>query len=128
MGMTDISESSPVPSPQFNAGVAVVSDYAGRCSPFAPARIRIWWTLNNPYASTFQARIYENGIYIATVTALEYVKIIGGQIEDGLQGSYSNWTYRVDIVRISNGAVVASQESSPWGQYYGVCSDGHLLQ
>lgn len=121
MGMTDVSESSPVLTPQFTSGPSVQSTNPGSCSPsFVYASLRVSWTLSASYGITYQAKTYENGILVATSALLYHDKSIA-QIEDGYDGSVSNWTYRVDIVRISDGAVVTSQESSPWVQSYGRC-------
>jgi hypothetical protein len=127
MGMTDVSVTAPAPAtPQIASGPGVASTDAGLCS-FAhtvtrSAAIRVSWTLTNPYGVTFEAKVYENEILVAVTTGLFYDKVISGQVENGSLSLMSDWTYRVDIVRISDGAVVDSNYSSAWQQIYGDCS------
>lgn len=126
--MTDVSESSPVPTPQITAGPTVATGFAGACNTFLHtvafrATVRISWTLSAGYAGLYQAKIYENGILIVTSTSTFYDRNVDGLVEGSNHTFTSNWTYRVDIVRISDNAVVSSGTTAAWVQDYGNCSN-----
>lgn len=131
MALSDVTVTTP-PSPQFSVNPSVVSTNSGACNSFShtmtqSASIRISWVLTLPYSTNFVARVYQNGVLVSgDLTNLYYDKVIG-QVEYGSQSSLSDWTYRVDIIRVSDGAVVASAESAAWIQQYGNCSGGNAV-
>lgn len=126
MGMTDVSESSPIVTPQFTAGPTVGTGFAGACNTSTHtvafrATVRVSWTLSAPYGALYQAKIYENGIFVTNWGATSWDKNVDGLVEGSNRTFTSDWTYRVDIVRISDNAVVASATTAAWVQDYGTC-------
>jgi hypothetical protein len=126
MALSDVTESSPPVVPHFTAGPTVATLFAGTCNvPLrivaSPATLRVSWTLSSAYGALYQAKVYENGILKNTSTNFNYDKIVSGYVEGDNDTMDADWTYRVDIVRISDSAVVASG-SVNWQKSYGNCS------
>lgn len=126
LGAAVIVASGPVVS-----GVSVSSINAGACAlrfVAVEAQIRISWSLTSPDAALYDVLLYENGGLLATLagTTIQYDKTISGSVEDpsGSYGSHwsSNWVYRVDVVRKSDGVVVSSASAPQWTLQYGDCT------
>jgi hypothetical protein len=113
-------------SPSVNNVVVNTSD-TGSCSPPTPARILVSWNIANFDAALHVMKVYENGILVNTGTVASYAKRIGSYVEYGSIGSFtSDWTYRVDLIRLSDNHVLSSSTSAPWNQLYGSCNGGVL--
>lgn len=104
----------------------------GQCHAFngtviAPASIRVSWTVTNPDATTYSAKLYKDGILISTqdtAASMTYDEVISGQVVDGPHFQWqSNWVFRVDIAAKGGGGVVSSKISAAWQETYGSCSD-----
>lgn len=115
-------------TPQFTVLPTVTSAFAGFCSggrgavTSASAAIQLAWSLSPGYGTSYYARIYENDILVSSnITASTYTRSMTGLVESG-GGNPANLTFRVDIVRRSDSAVVASRSSAQWTQRYaGTC-------
>lgn len=93
------------------------------------ATVHIAWTITAPNPSTYKTRIKRSGADRSGLllnTATSFDDTVQGYIENGLINKVftSNYTYTVEIVRISDGVVVASAAAQPWVQDYGNCSGG----
>jgi len=101
---------------------------AGACFGSIPnpaASIRVTWTITNPDAALYSAKLYENNILKSTqdtAASMNYDKTVAGFVEGG-NGNWWNadWTYRVDVVRKSDSEVVSTGTSAEWTQQYGEC-------
>jgi hypothetical protein len=105
---------------------------AGLCHAFngtviTPASIRVSWSVTNPDAANYSAKLYKDGILISTqdtAASMTYDETISGQVVDAPHFQWtSNWVFRVDIAAKSDGAVVSSKTSLAWQETYGTCSD-----
>lgn len=112
------------------SSIAAASLRAGECSPghttpALSAQVRVSWALVNEDTSVYDTKLYENGVLVATPTGLtQWDKTITGSVEYGNRAPWSaNWTYRLDVVRKSDGQVVASKTSALFHMEYGGCAD-----
>ena len=106
----------------------VATNQAGACfagSPDPSASITVDWTITNP-SSDYRMRLYENDIqvYVADSDGVSsYDKEVTGFVQNGSGGPWNaDWTYRVDVERKSDSAVVSTQTSATWTQAYGSCT------
>jgi hypothetical protein len=115
------------PVPQISNAV-IVQTNAGACgfggTVTTSAQNRLSWTLVNPNAVDYDIGVYENGVRISggpgNTTFLDME--ITGSVRNGPFSQWnSNWTYRVDVERKSDGVVVASATSNNWNVTYGSC-------
>ena len=120
-----MGEGAAVTDPSVNTPT-VATNNAGACtagSPDPEASIRVSWTITNS-AAGYTTKVYENDILVSSqaITLDFYDKTVTGAVQNGPNGSWNaDWTYRVDIVRTSDGSVVSSGTSSQWTQLYGSC-------
>ena len=128
-GLATLPTLGAVTVSSFDTGSCDVGGDGGLATP---AQIQISWGMTNPDDAQYQLKVYENGVLMSggtlacSATGLE--KTITGAVEAGVDGEAghgsewtSDWTYRVDLVRLSDGVAVQTQSSSPWRQTYGVC-------
>jgi hypothetical protein len=119
------------PAPSLSGGT-VSHLTAGACNGVGgvstPAQLQVSWGVANPDAVNYSIKIYENSVFQSTISgsSTTYAKTITGYVEDtsgGRSGTFtSNWTYRVDLVRLSDGVVVSSVTTAAWQQLYGDCT------
>lgn len=129
-----IPQTGPVEGPTPTLSNVALTHSAGVCSGISisvSARITVNWSETNFNSALHEHRIYQDNVLIATLgAASSYSKFIPGVIEDGCGSSWqSDWVFRVDTVRKSNGGVLASVEATAnvgthhiW--YYGTCCGG----
>jgi hypothetical protein len=89
------------------------------------ATVGISWTVTNGDDALYEIKVYEDGILIATKTGTttQHTKTVTGFVEDGFFNPFfADWTYRVDMVRISDSVVVDTKTAADWEQWYGTCS------
>jgi hypothetical protein len=89
------------------------------------ASLRVTWTVTNGDAANYEIKVYEDGILKATQggTSTSYTKTVTGFVEDGFYNAFfADWTYRVDMCRISDSEVVDTKTAADWEQWYGTCS------
>lgn len=111
------------------SGAVVVSDFMGACYNGAldtPASIELQWNVAQANNTLYETQIRENGVLVATVpsTTTSWLKEVTGYVQNGSYHQFtSNWTYKVDMVRKSDGVAVGSTTASTWAQLYGKCSE-----
>jgi hypothetical protein len=110
------------------ANVVVTSLDAGSCASSRDAAIQVAWNLTNPNAGSYDILVYENDILIDTLagSATSWTKSIPGMCgypeNNPLIDAHSlDLTYRLDVVRHTDGQVVSSAASDTWTHLYGVC-------
>lgn len=110
------------------SAVVLSTAIAGACAGpgiiATSASVHIAWTLTNPDPSLYSVKVYENGALLQTLAgdATSYDKPVSGAVENGSTASwFSNWTYRVDVVRNSDSVAVSSATSTAWVKKYGGC-------
>jgi hypothetical protein len=116
------------PTPQFTGTTSVHSTSAGFCSGgpgsgvTSSAAIQLVWNITPLYSTSYFARVYENNILVLdNSTAFTFNKTMTGLVENS-GGNPANLIYRIDIVRRSDGVVVASSTAPQWTkQYAGHC-------
>ncbi|HEX7019007.1 MAG TPA: hypothetical protein VF159_03285 [Gemmatimonadaceae bacterium] len=121
------------PAPLIS-GAAVAHESFGACGAgskagqtLSSASIRVSWVLTNPAPNDYYLRVYENGSLVATLSGADtfWVKTIAGSVDAGHGARsakwFSNWTYRIDIVRKVDQVVVGSATTAPWVNQYGSC-------
>jgi hypothetical protein len=124
--MHDIAVSALTPQVSSIAAASLQSGSCtvGQTTPAQPAKVRTSWTLANMDTSLYDTKLYENGVLVATPTGvLLWDKTIAGSVEYGNRAPwFASWTYRLDIVRKSDGQVVATRTSATFAQEYGGCT------
>lgn len=120
------------------SGLSVSSLSGGACriggggGLLIAAKVIVQWSVANPNDPQYAIKVYENGVLFGDGTIpsshVSYTKTVAGSVEIGVPGEsgsgqwVSNWTYRIDLVRLSDGVAVQSLTSFLWAQGYGVCS------
>lgn len=110
------------------SNLTVVSGGGGACATDPRgtdtyATVAIRWSLSNFDATLFDLKLYQDGVLIQTLpgdaTSASYDT---GYVEGASQSQFwSNWVFRVDGVKKSDGTVVSSQTAPPFVQLYGSC-------
>lgn len=117
--------------PPTTSTPSVTSTSTGACAlgvPSPAASIRVSWTITNPDATLYEAKLYENSILVSTqntAASMTWDKTITGSVESAQAVSgfwFADWTYRLDVVRKSDSQVMDSKTSTMWGQEYGSCT------
>lgn len=128
--LAQASPSTPYPA---ISGVAANEPTGGACSSVVhglvqtPAQVQLTWAMAHVDTTNFETKVYENSILVATVTndVLSWTKTITGAVSVANGGNSafftSNWTYRVDVSRKSDGSVVDSVNGPTWIELYGGC-------
>lgn len=115
----------PPPDPSFSVAPSSASVFGGFCSGGSvgfPAKLRVSWTAINFNAALHEFRVYQDSILVNTTSSSSWDKDVVGYILDGFfHPVFFSWLFRVDIVRKSDGVVLASG-STTWSHYYGTCS------
>lgn len=113
---------SSIAAASLNPGHCVV----GTTVPSQSAQVRASWTLTNMDTTLYDTKLYENNVLVATTTGvLLWDKTVTGAVEFGNRNPWSaSWTYRLDIVRKSDGQIVARKTASEFDQEYGGCTGG----
>lgn len=104
-------------------GEATISDSAGSC-PSNDASLVVSWTVINPDDATYELHVLENGGLASTqlCSSTSFTKPITGFIESGPYRQFtSRWTFVIQLVRKSDGVVIASRTASEWVVLYGAC-------
>lgn len=129
LAMAASQTTAPVPTPQLS-NLAVARITGGACGGGGPsgisehAAIRVSWVVTDFDIGLHTMRVYENNILKSSQSESQYDKTVFGSVEYGPFSQWrSDWTYRVDVVRIADGAVLASQQAAAWQQTYGACID-----
>lgn len=120
---------APPPVPALTS--AYITHFAGVCNSHilqVNATVTVNWTQTNFDNTLHEYRIYQDNVLVSVQgTSSLYFKQVSGVVEDGCGSSWqSDWVFRVDIVRKSDGVVLASREATGnannhhvW--YYGTC-------
>lgn len=120
------SQLPPATTPQLTFA-SVFSTGAGACSGTAAspsASIRVSWSAINFDPALHVFKVYENNILKAITTDTLWDKTITNSIENGPYSQWtSDWTYRIDIENVGNGAVRSTMSTDTWAQLYGSCRD-----
>lgn len=98
----------------------------GTCitTPLQPAGIRLDWTATNFNSATQDFKVYRDGVFVSSTDSLAYALQIAGLVEnDAHHPQDIAFNYRVDIVRTSDSAVLASKSVSAT-KSYGNCTGG----
>lgn len=123
---------APTTVPSFGTSASVARVTAGACSGGATspdAQIQIAWGITNPDTVNYSLTLLENGSVLANgiaCNASTYNKTITNFVETtellAPNEFQSNWTYTVQLIRLSDGVVIASSVTSAWIQTYATCS------
>lgn len=115
----------PETTPEFTSGPSAAIQFDGFCSGGSvsfPSRTNISWTASNFNASLHDYKVYKDGILVSTQSTSPYTHQVDGFITNGFfHPTFKSWTFRVDIVRKSDSAVLATG-SVVWSAYYYLCS------
>lgn len=106
--------------------MSIVTAIQGTCltTPLQPAAIRVQWTATNFNSVTQIFKVYRDGVYVTQTTSLQYVLSLAGLVENNQQHPQDiTFNYRVDIVRTSDLAVLATKSASVT-KSYGNCTGG----
>lgn len=121
--------SVPGATPQVTS-IATVSLRAGACQaghtqPLISAAVRTTWAVSNMDQNLYDTRLYQNGTLVGIVTNVsQWDQDVSGSVEDGNRAMWSyDWSYRLDVVRKSDGQVVASRTAATLTRNYGGCTD-----
>jgi hypothetical protein len=118
--------SPPPPLPSLSA-LGVTSARSGTCPATNNdwAVVEVGWTVTNGGDPAYEIHVLENGTLVGTLTssAVFWDKTVTNYIfnSTNVPRFTSNWTYTVQLVRISDGVVVQSLVSSAWTHLYGSC-------
>jgi hypothetical protein len=123
---------SPTTIPSFGTAAQVGRVTGGACNGGATdpdAQIQVTWAINSPDNTNYSITVLENGSVIQSglaCNASTFTKTITNFVETtqllAPNEFQSNWTYTVQLVRISDGVVIASSVTSAWIQTYATCS------
>lgn len=105
---------------------------AGACSGHTvspSASIRVTWTVANADDTHYSTKVYfsdAGGGFILQITQASSVvtfdMLVDGERENGTVHDFtSNWIFRVDVARKSDGLVVSTKTSAAWQKAYGHC-------
>lgn len=120
------SQAAPDTTPTITSfGVATLT--AGSCAGNTvdiSASLRATWAATNFNPTLHKYSLYINNILETTTTGTSYDKEVSGLVEGNPRHPVSkHWTYRLDIVRLSDSAVLASSSVSVT-KSYGDCNSG----
>jgi hypothetical protein len=98
----------------------------GHTQPSQSAAVRTTWVVSNMDATLFDLKLYQNDVLVGTVTGTsQYDQDVNGSVEYGNRYPWSaSWAYRIDVVRKSDGQIVASKAGAAFNMEYGGCSGG----
>jgi hypothetical protein len=122
------NSAAPPPPPIPSLGAVTVSSVRSGSCPATNndwAEVEVGWGLTNGGNPAYEIHILENGSLVGTVsssTTFWDKSIVNYIFNSTIVPKFtSNWTYTVQLVRISDGVVVQSQVSSAWLHLYGSC-------
>lgn len=127
-----LAQAVSTPTGPVLSGGTVSTTNAGACliangGVATPAQIQIAWSIAGVDAANYDIKIYENSVLLSTLagSATSTSKTITGYVQDDA-GAYtgrfvSNWVYRIDMVRKSDGVVVSTRSTANWIVQYGDC-------
>ena len=82
------------------------------------------WSMANVDDVTYQNKIYENSVYVATKlnSVVTYAVTAPGVQTDSRHVTAVDKTYRIDVIRISDSAVVSSATGNDYIDTFGDCT------
>lgn len=109
-------------TPTLNS-LALTTSTKGTCftTPLQPAVVRLDWTSTGFSAGGQDYKVYRDGVLVNTTDSTSYILSLAGLVEDDTHHAQDiTFNYRVDIVRASDSAVLASRSVSVT-KHYGNC-------
>lgn len=125
LAIAELMFASTVPASTAPAlGSIIFSHTSGSCGSSVDATVSPSWVVTNPDDTNYEVHVQENGVLVATQlsSSTSYSKTVAGFVESGSFRQFtSSWAYTVEVVRKSDGVVIASR-SRTWTQLYGACT------
>lgn len=108
----------------LTAGTHLAGDCDGG-AVLTDAQFRISWTLSDVRVGDYVLLVYEDGVmkqqYDASQT--NHTVIVAGYIEDGAAPFLYDETWKLEVVRLYDDAIVAT-DTVQWTKQYGTCGGG----
>lgn len=122
---------SAVTVTQTAAGTCIYDEAKDLWSMGERAKLTIAWEIGSGDPATYQSKVYKDGVLQATVAlgteSYEYnTNYVAYSVGGDDTASMSNVVFRVDIVRISDGVVIATKSADPYSGDYGICTSEPL--
>lgn len=121
LGMILVLASQPIPevTPTINS-LTISTGGTGTCltHPLQPATISVAWTVTGFNSVTQDYKLYRDGILVSTTDVSPYGLQITGLVENDTHNVSSiTFNYRLDVVRTSDGVVLATRSASTTKSY-----------